>query len=112
MVIRLFFAFSLMPLPDERPQKSAQIRPQRSASGVERERSRIIADHRGSSRIRYAYTVNYSKGDNYYTADNGDGWHVSLKYEGNQIMSIDLDAPPKDNSATSSPAPDSAQSPN
>ena len=43
MVIRLFFAFSLMPLPDERPQKSAQSRPQRSASGVERE----IADHRG-----------------------------------------------------------------
>ncbi len=67
---------------------------------------------RGSSRIRYAYTVNYSKGDNYYTADNGDGWHVSLKYEGNQIMSIDLDAPPKDNSAASSPVPDSAQSPN
>lgn len=32
-----------MPLPDERPQKSAQSRPQRSASGVERE----IADHRG-----------------------------------------------------------------
>jgi hypothetical protein len=56
--------------------------------------------------------VNYSKGDNYYTADNGDGWHVSLKYEGNQIMSIDLDAPPKDNGAASSPAPDSAQSPN
>lgn len=104
MVIRLFFAFSLMPLPDERPQKSAQIRPQRSASGVERDR--------GSSRIRYAYTVNYSKGDNYYTADNGEGWHVSLKYEGNQIMSIDLDAPPKDNSAASSPAPDSEQSPN
>lgn len=67
---------------------------------------------RGSSRIRYAYTVNYSKGDNYYTADNGDGWHVSLKYEGNQIMSIDLDAPPKDNGTASSPAPDSAQSPN
>lgn len=56
------------------------------------------------------FTVNYSKGDNYYTADNGEGWHVSLKYEGNQIMSIDLDAPPKDNSAASSPAPDNAKS--
>lgn len=39
------------------------------------------------------FTVNYNKGDNYYYADNGEGWHISLKYEGNNIMSIDIDAP-------------------
>lgn len=105
MVIRLFFAFSRMPLPDD-PLKKGCTELAAAFRFWCRERDR------GSSRIQYAYTVNYSKGDNYYTADNGDGWHVSLKYEGNQIMSIDLDAPPKDNSAASSPAPDSAQSPN
>lgn len=34
-----------------------------------------------------------SKGDNYYYADNADGWHISLRYEGNNVMSIDIDAP-------------------
>ncbi len=47
------------------------------------------------------FTVNYNKGDNYYYADNGAGWHVSIKYEGNNIMSIDIDAPGEDSTAPS-----------
>lgn len=50
------------------------------------------------------FNVDYSKGDNYYYADNAEGWHISLRYEGNNIMSIDIDAPdeeePDDTSAT------------
>ena len=36
------------------------------------------------------FTVDYNKGDDYYYADNSEGWHISLKYEGNNIMSIDI----------------------
>lgn len=39
------------------------------------------------------FTVDYSKGEGYYYADNSDGYHVSLKYEGNNTMSISIDAP-------------------
>lgn len=45
------------------------------------------------------FTVNYSKGDDWYYAYNNSGWHLSLKYEGNNIMSIGISAPannPKD----------------
>lgn len=38
------------------------------------------------------FTVDYNKGDDYYYADNAEGWHISLRYEGNNIMSIDIDA--------------------
>ncbi len=38
------------------------------------------------------FTVDYDKGDNYYYADNSNGWHISLKYEGNNIMSIEITA--------------------
>ncbi len=36
------------------------------------------------------FTVDYDKGDTYYYAD---GWHISLKYEGNNVMSINIDSP-------------------
>lgn len=36
------------------------------------------------------FTVDYDKGDTYYNADNADGWHISLKYEGNNVMSINI----------------------
>lgn len=36
------------------------------------------------------FTVDYDKGDNYYYADNSNGWHISLKYEGNNIMSVKI----------------------
>lgn len=39
------------------------------------------------------FNIDYSKGDNYYYADNSEGWHISVSYEGNNIMSIDIDAP-------------------
>lgn len=39
------------------------------------------------------FKVDYDKGENYYYADNSDGWHISLKYQGNNIMSIEIDAP-------------------
>lgn len=45
------------------------------------------------------FTVDYSKGDDWYYANNNSGWYLSLKYEGNNIMSIDITAPtnePKD----------------
>ena len=45
------------------------------------------------------FNVDYNKGDDYYYADNQDGWHISLRYEGNNIMSIDIDAPKDDSSS-------------
>lgn len=47
------------------------------------------------------FTVNYNKDDNFYDADNNAGWHVSIKYEGNNIMSIDIDAPSESSMAPS-----------
>ena len=47
------------------------------------------------------FTVNYNKDDNFYDADNNAGWHVSIKYEGNNIMSIDIDAPCESSTAPS-----------
>ena len=47
------------------------------------------------------FTVNYNKGDSFYNADNSAGWHVSIKYEGNNIMSIDIDAPSESSTAPS-----------
>lgn len=39
------------------------------------------------------FTVDYDKGDSYYYADNAEGWHIALNYEGNDIMSVRIDAP-------------------
>lgn len=47
------------------------------------------------------FMVNYNKDDNFYDADNNAGWHVSIKYEGNNIMSIDIDAPSESSTAPS-----------
>ena len=46
--------------------------------------------------IEKGFDIEYSKGDNYYYADNNQGWHIYIKYEGNQIISIDIDAPDED----------------
>ncbi len=54
------------------------------------------------------FTVDYSKGDDYYRADNDAGWHVSVDYEGSQIMSIRIDAP---DAASGSAASGSATDP-
>ena len=55
------------------------------------------------------FTVDYDKGDDYYRAKNSEGWSVSIKYEGFNIMSIDIDKPsssPTDNTATAPAAPE------
>ena len=56
----------------------------------------------------YGFSVNYNKGDDYYYADNADGWHISLKYMGNNIMSIDID-PPKEKAPESTTAGETAK---
>lgn len=42
------------------------------------------------------FNVDYSKGDTYYFADNGENWQLSLKYKGNSTMSIQISAPIED----------------
>lgn len=39
------------------------------------------------------FNVDYNKGDTYYQADDAEGWHISLAYEGNSMMTIRIDAP-------------------
>ncbi|MBQ2915232.1 MAG: hypothetical protein IJE51_00425 [Clostridia bacterium] len=39
------------------------------------------------------FNVDYNKGDDYYYADNSDGYHISLRYEGNNVMWIRADEP-------------------
>lgn len=50
------------------------------------------------------FNVDYNKGDDYYYADNTDGYHISLRYEGNNIMWIRADEPETEehNNTTSS----------
>ena len=38
------------------------------------------------------FNIDYSKGDDYYYADNREGWQVSLRYEGYNIMSVRIGA--------------------
>lgn len=63
--------------------------------------------------LNAGFNVDYSKGDDYYYADNSDGWHVDIRYIGNNIISIDIDAPSEDdsgNDVTTSPAAPPTQS--
>lgn len=39
------------------------------------------------------FNVDYSKGDTHYYAYDSEGWSLSLRYVGNNTMSIDIDAP-------------------
>lgn len=47
------------------------------------------------------FSVNYEKGNTYYQADNAGGYHLSLTYQGNNVMFIELTAPKE-------PAPDTS----
>ena len=47
------------------------------------------------------FNVDYQKGDTYYYADNNDGYHLSIKYEGNSIMSVCIKSPDKASSEDS-----------
>lgn len=53
------------------------------------------------------FVVDYNKGDTYYRADNEDGWHISIDYEGFNIMSINIDAPDDSDTSSSSVANES-----
>lgn len=57
------------------------------------------------------FNVDYDKGEDYYYADNSEGWHISLRYEGNNTMSIDIDAPSEDDDSndTSTPSTDESK---
>ncbi len=46
------------------------------------------------------FTVDYCKGDTYYYADNADGYHLDLRYEGNDTMFVRLDAPDEKETTT------------
>ena len=39
------------------------------------------------------FNVDYNKGDDYYYADNAAGYHVSLRYEGNNVMCVQIEDP-------------------
>ena len=43
--------------------------------------------------IANGFNVDYSKGDDYYYADNNDGYSLSVSYEGFNIMRINMYAP-------------------
>lgn len=57
----------------------------------------------------YGFNVNYNKGDTYYYADNANGWHISLKYEGNSIMSVHISAPEEVEDALEQTQPEAVQ---
>ena len=50
------------------------------------------------------FNIDYDKGDTYYRADNVDGYHISLKYEGNNIMAVEIKASKNSDTGTSGPA--------
>lgn len=39
------------------------------------------------------FNVDYHKGNDYYYADNAAGYHVSLRYEGNNVMCVHIEEP-------------------
>lgn len=39
------------------------------------------------------FSVDYQKGDDFYYADNTDGYHISLNYQGNNVMSVEIEKP-------------------
>ena len=46
-----------------------------------------------SACVDRGFNIDYSKGDNYYRADNKEGWSLSLEYEGYNVISISIKAP-------------------
>lgn len=56
------------------------------------------------------FVVDYSKGDDFYYAYNSEGWYVDVRYEGNNVMTINIKAPKKAESTTAPPQPIETQS--
>lgn len=50
------------------------------------------------------FNIDYDKDDTYYRADNADGYHISLKYEGNNIMAVEIKVSKNSDAGTSEPA--------
>lgn len=50
------------------------------------------------------YSVNYEKGDTYYRAENSDGYHISLNYRGNHVISIEITEPEESDEAETQPS--------
>lgn len=48
------------------------------------------------------FSVDYDKGENYYNANNVAGYHVSVTYQGNNIMTIEIDKPEETKNESSS----------
>lgn len=48
------------------------------------------------------FNVDYDKGEDYYNADNAAGYHVSVNYQGNNIMTIEIDKPEETKNESSS----------
>lgn len=40
--------------------------------------------------VAKGFTVDYEKGDTYYRANNETGYHLSLSYQGNNVMTIEI----------------------
>lgn len=47
------------------------------------------------------FKVDYDKGDDYYYADDDEGWSISVCYEGNNVMSVSIDPPDDDSNIES-----------
>lgn len=39
------------------------------------------------------FSVDYDKGEKFYNADNAEGYHISVNYQGNNVMSIEIEKP-------------------
>ncbi len=61
------------------------------------------------------FTEDISDGEGFFYANNSDGFHVSVRYEGNNVMSIDVSAPddeePEEPSSSSSTSSSSSSTP-
>ncbi len=57
------------------------------------------------------FSVDYEKGETYYRADHADGCHISLSYQGNSVMSVEIEKSKDDGVAAAGNEPtDEAES--
>ena len=50
------------------------------------------------------FNLNYDKSDEFFSADNSGGWHITARYEGNSIISISVDAPEESDNSGAEPS--------
>lgn len=55
--------------------------------------------------------MDYEKTDNTYSADNDAGYHLSVRYEGNQVMRIEIGAPIEEPAESPAPTPTATAEP-